>query len=44
MTKKEKSIPTENPLLGDVRVFIEQSRQQVAVTVNSTMNVLYWQI
>lgn len=36
--------PSTNPLLGDIRDLIEQSRQQVAVTVNSAMTALYWNI
>ena len=35
---------SENVLLGEVRELIEQSRQQVAVTVNATMTLLYWQV
>jgi len=31
-------------LLGEIRELIEQSRQQVAVTVNATMTLLYWQV
>jgi predicted nuclease of restriction endonuclease-like (RecB) superfamily len=31
-------------LLGDIRLLIEQSRQQVARTVNAVMVVLYWNI
>ncbi|MDP4820442.1 MAG: PDDEXK nuclease domain-containing protein [Saprospiraceae bacterium] len=31
-------------LLGSIRRLIEESRQQVAVTVNATMSMLYWQI
>lgn len=32
------------PLVGEIREMINQSRQQVAVTVNSAMTMLYWQI
>ena len=35
---------SEHVLLGEVRELIEQSRQQVAVTVNATMTLLYWQV
>lgn len=35
---------SENVLLGEVRELIDQSRQQVAVTVNATMTLLYWQV
>lgn len=31
-------------LIGEIKTLIEQSRQQVAVTVNATMTMLYWQI
>jgi hypothetical protein len=31
-------------LLGSIRQLIEESRQQVAVAVNATMSMLYWQI
>ncbi len=32
------------PLYNEVKELIEQSRQQVAVAVNSAMSMLYWQI
>ncbi|CAN5231723.1 PDDEXK nuclease domain-containing protein [soil metagenome] len=32
------------PLFSEIRELIEQSRQQVAVAVNSAMSMLYWQI
>lgn len=31
-------------LVGEIKTLIEQSRRQVAVTVNATMTMLYWQI
>ncbi len=31
-------------LLGHIRFLIEESKKQVAVTVNATMSMLYWQI
>ena len=31
-------------LLGDIKSLIEESRQQVAVTVNAAMTMLYWQV
>ena len=34
----------QNPLFVSVRELIEQSKQQVAVSVNATMSLLYWQI
>ena len=36
-------IPSTN-LLGDIRSLIQQAHERVAVTVNSTTVVLYWQI
>lgn len=39
-----KTSPPEQRLFGEIRELIEQSRQQVAVTVNATMTLLYWQI
>lgn len=46
MTKKEFIIyhPSTNPLFGEIHDLIEQSRQQVAVAVNSEMSALYWNI
>lgn len=35
---------TAPKLFGEIRELIEQSRQQVAVTVNATMTLLYWQV
>jgi len=32
------------PLLADIKLLIEESRQRVAVTVNATMSMLYWEI
>lgn len=43
MSKKE-LLPSSNPLVSEVRELIEQSRQHLAVTVNSAMSMLYWQI
>ncbi len=43
MSKKE-LFPTVNPLFSEIRELIEQSLQQVAVTVNSAMSRLYWQV
>ncbi len=40
-TSKHKS---KANLLGDIKSLIEQSKQQVAVTVNAAMSMLYWQI
>ena len=36
--------PADPQLLGDIRRLIEQSRQQLAVTVNSALTLLYWHI
>ncbi len=33
-----------NHLFSEIRQLIEQSRQQIATSVNSTMSTLYWQI
>ncbi|MGM9511647.1 PDDEXK nuclease domain-containing protein [Larkinella sp. GY13] len=35
---------TSNLLLDSVRQLIEQSRQQLAISVNAAMSLLYWQI
>ena len=43
MSKKEFS-PLANPLFREIRELIEQSRQQVAIAVNSAMSMLYWQV
>lgn len=32
------------PLVGDVKALIEESRGQVAVLINATLSMLYWQI
>ena len=34
----------QNNLFADIKTLIEQSKQQIAVVVNSTMTMLYWQI
>lgn len=33
-----------NSLIAEIKSLIEQSRQQVAATVNSAITLLYWQI
>lgn len=43
MSKKDLSLP-ENPLASEIKLLIEQSRQKIAVAVNATMSMLYWQI
>lgn len=35
---------TDNNLLTDIRQLIESAKTQVAVTVNSTMTMMYWHI
>ena len=35
---------TDQSMVVDIRTLIDQSRQQVAVTVNSAITTLYWQI
>jgi len=32
------------PLVADIKLLIEESRQRVAVTVNAAMSMLYWEI
>ena len=39
-----KEIQKTIPLFGEIRQLIEESRKQVAVAVNSTITMLYWQI
>jgi len=41
---KNKILTTKDNLFADIKTLIEQSKQQVAVAVNSTMTMLYWQI
>ncbi|CAH1207521.1 putative nuclease YhcG [Candidatus Nitrotoga sp. BS] len=38
------STPVDKQLLGDIRSLIEQSRQQLTVTVNSTLTMMHWHI
>lgn len=35
---------SENKIVSDIRVLIEQSRQQVAAAVNTGMTLMYWHI
>ncbi len=44
MTSKNEFLPPEKLLASEIKELIEQSRQQVAVAVNSGMSMLYWQI
>lgn len=34
----------KNPLFVSIKELIEQSKQQIAISVNATMSMLYWQI
>lgn len=36
--------PSADPLIGDIRALIEETRSAVAVTVNAGMTLLYWRI
>lgn len=36
--------PPADPLIGDIRALIEETRSAVAVTVNAGMTLLYWRI
>jgi hypothetical protein len=35
---------TNTLLLNDVKTIINQSKQQIAITVNASLSMLYWQI
>jgi predicted nuclease of restriction endonuclease-like (RecB) superfamily len=39
-----KIVKNQNNLFADIKTLIEQSKQQIAVAVNSTITMLYWQI
>lgn len=40
-----KSLPEENKSLNSqIKQWIDESKQQIAVSVNSTMTLLYWRI
>lgn len=44
-SKKSASQPIQHdPLLVDLKQLIDQSRQQLAVVVNSSISLLYWQV
>ncbi|MGN2247552.1 YhcG family protein [Frateuria sp. GZRR35] len=43
-TQNSPATPVNPQLLGDIRRLIEQSRQQLAVTVNSALTLMYWHI
>ena len=38
------SNPSENKIISDIRALIEQTRSQVAATVNAGMTLMYWHI
>ncbi len=44
MSKKNEIFPSEGTLLTEIKLLINQSRQQVAVVVNSALSLLYWQV
>ena len=39
-----KEITQVDTLLGEIKELINRSRQEVAITVNATITLLYWQI
>jgi len=39
-----RTIQKNKNLFSEIKTLIEQSKQQVAIAVNSTMTMLYWQI
>ena len=41
---KHDNLETANGLVSEIKTLIEQSKQQVSVTVNSTITMLYWNI
>lgn len=41
---EQMTINSENKILEDIRFLIEQTRQQVAATVNAGMTLMYWHI
>ena len=32
------------PIISDIKTLIEQNRQQITISINATMTLLYWQI
>ncbi|MCL2413641.1 MAG: PDDEXK nuclease domain-containing protein [Bacteroidales bacterium] len=42
--EERKQNPVKDNLFVDIKTLIEQSKQQIAVAINSTMTMLYWQI
>jgi len=41
---KQENIENKNTLVGEIKTLIEKSKQQVAVAVNATITMLYWNI
>ncbi len=39
-----KELHTHSFVFNDIKLLIEQAKEQVAVTVNSTMSMLYWEV
>ncbi len=39
-----KEIAGNSALVGEIKTLIEQSKQQLSVTVNATITMLYWQV
>ncbi|MCF0054928.1 hypothetical protein LXL81_04100 [Dyadobacter sp. CY356] len=44
MKKTEKNKNSEKGIFTDIALLIEQSRQNVATTVNAKITILYWNI
>lgn len=40
----KQGLQVNKAMYGEIKTLIEQSKQQVAIAVNSTMAMLYWQI
>ncbi len=40
----EQILKNQNNLLADIKTLIEQSKEQIAVAINSAMTMLYWQV
>ena len=40
----EKELNKSGELISEIKTLIEQSKQQVAVAVNASITMLYWQI
>jgi predicted nuclease of restriction endonuclease-like (RecB) superfamily len=41
---KQDKLETTNGLVSEIKILIEQSKQQVSVTVNATITILYWNV